>query len=204
MPIQDGQVPISIEPISKPKISNSPVIVQRNKGRNGWKRAIDNLQEIATSEKDFAVWELLARGYTRTQVSEELGMSRMTVNAAVKRMMERADLFIQENVEDWRAKQLAIYNQEISRSSRDAEQQSVPVLDEEGVQVISRNGAPKWIISPMEAAKIRDMGGRRLLQALSNEAKLLGLLIQRSEVKVDQRVLAVIRSDSGDSIMEMI
>lgn len=201
---ENGLLPIAVEPSQEPRIKRSPVIEQRKKGLSGQAQAYIGLKKLAATERDLAIWELLARGYSRRQIAAELGLSRPTVIKAINTMLSTADELIAENVEDYRTRQLAIYGEEIRRASKDAEMQPVPLLDENGQQQMSQNGRPKWEITPMEAAKTRDYGGRRLIQALKEEARLLGLLIQRHEVEVNQRIVAVVRSESGESIINMV
>lgn len=201
---ENGLMPITIEPSQEPRIKKSPVIEQRKKGRSGAHQALDNLRKIGVSERDWTVWELMARGYSKQQICDEMGLTRPTVTRAINKMMETADTLIAQNAEDYRTRQLAIYGEEVARASRDAQMEPVPMLGPDGQQLVAQSGRLRWEVTPMEAAKIRDFGGRRLIQALKEEARLLGLLIQRHEVEVNQRIVAVVRSERGESIIDMV
>lgn len=170
-------------------------IVKDDPPKRGRYAAVKRMAEIGVAEREMSIWDALAYGKTIKETAEELNLSVKIVRNAFKKTLERIEMFAEEDAEEWRRRQLLILNQQVSRAMSDAEQKPEPFVDEEGNQMLTQMKTPKWMISPMEAAKIRNMGGNRLMRALETQAKLLNLVVQRHEVDIEQKSLVVIRGD---------
>lgn len=170
------------EIISDPGVSKTAIMAKR-------------LKEIGVSERNSMIWECLSHGMTLAETAKKLKLSHSTVSKAIKDTLAQVREYALQDAEDWRSRQLLILDQQIMTASEDAMQRAVPLLGEDGEQVRSRSGAPRWELSPMDAAKIRNMGGNRLIRALENQAKLLDLVVERHQVDVRKVSISVVRGD---------
>jgi hypothetical protein len=80
-------------------------------------------------------------------------------------------------------------NDQISKIVDDTNVEPEPMEDENGEQIFSKAGYPLWIVTPESAAKVRSMARITLQKYLKHQADLLGLLVHKQEVSVEQKVV---------------
>lgn len=153
------------------------------------------MKEIGVSERNARIWECLSHGMTQKETADTLNVSIPTVSKAIKKTLEHVREYALQDAEDWRSRHLLILDRQIELAYSDSAIQSEPLLGEDGTQIISKAGVPKWLLSPVNAARIRNMGSNRLIRALETQAKLLSLLVERHEVDVRQVTVAYLRGD---------
>lgn len=174
-------------------MSNLPVV--QDKGESGQDVMRRRMKEMGISERNATIWECLSHGMTTRETAKKLNLSMPTVSRAVKKTLEQVREYALQDTEDWRHRQLLILDRQIELAYEDSSMRPQPLTDENGEQIISPSGVPKWIISPMEAAKVRNMGANRMIRALDTQAKLLNLTVERHEVDVRQVSVSILRGD---------
>lgn len=133
--------------------------------------------------------DLLAQGYTYREIGEMCGVSRSTVYRYINDALDKHEAFTDRELTQWRTQQLVQLEGPIALAIRDAS--VVEVQDEMG----------EWIVSPTEAAKIRNMGATRLVKLMERQSKLLGLdQPVRTEVDVDATVRVAVIQASMDAL----
>lgn len=155
----------------------------------GKKRHKNKMMEVQKAQDTEKYVDLLAQGYTYREIGEMCGVSRSTVYRYINDALDKHEAFTDRELTQWRTQQLVQLEGPIALAIRDAS--VVEVQDEMG----------EWIVSPTEAAKIRNMGATRLVKLMERQSKLLGLdQPVRTEVDVDATVRVAVIQASMDAL----
>lgn len=147
------------------------------------------MMEVQKAQDTEKYVDLLAQGYTYREIGEMCGVSRSTVYRYINDALDKHEAFTDRELTQWRTQQLVQLEGPIALAIRDAS--VVEVQDEMG----------EWIVSPTEAAKIRNMGATRLVKLMERQSKLLGLdQPVRTEVDVDATVRVAVIQASMDAL----
>ena len=149
------------------------------------------------------VWNLLSKGRSQTQVAKELGITQSTVSKEINIALAAIRGWAGREAEDWRNHQLLIIGEQISEIIDDTVVEPEMMFEEGGEPALTR-GVNRWVISPSEAAKIRNMARITLAKYLEHQAKLLSLVVERKEIAIDKRVVIGVLGPEGDRLLEMI
>ena len=140
-----------------------------------------NLAEWRGQERDLVI-QLVARKLTYRQVAEALGVSIGTVIGHVNSYLGEYGDWGGRTMSEWRTEALV-----------DIEDRLMELNDDMNIQPIPRLGGeePGWDLSPLGAAQTR-LKARKLYSELQQQKqKLLGLLVNRTEVDVESKVMVV-------------
>lgn len=165
---------------------------------------IKSATQVALTEKQVLVWNLLSKGRSQTQVAKELGITQSTVSKEINVALAAIRGWAGREAEDWRNHQLLIIGEQISKIIDDTTVEPEMMLEEGGEPALTRGGVNRWVISPSEAAKIRNMARITLAKYLEHQAKLLSLVVEKKEIAIDQRVVIGVLGPEGDRLLEMI
>jgi len=171
-----------IEIIQDPGISRTDIMQKR-------------MKEIGVTTRNSQIWECLSHGLTLAETAKKLKLSTATVSIAIKDTLAQIREYALKDAEDWRSRQLLILDQQIMTASEDAMFQAIPLLDENGDPVTGRDNNPRYVVSPVDAAKIRNMGGNRLMRALESQAKLLDLVVEHHTHDVRKVSISIVAGD---------
>lgn len=165
---------------------------------------IKSSTQVALTEKQVRVWNLLSEGRSQMQVAKELGITQSTVSKEINIALAAIRGWAGKEAEDWRNQQLLIIDKQISEIIDDTTIKPKELVDADGEVVLTQTGLTRWVVSPEGAAKIRNMSRITLAKYLEHQARLLSLVVEKKEIAIDKRVVIGVLGPEGDKLLEYI
>jgi DNA-binding CsgD family transcriptional regulator len=137
------------------------------------------------SLREESVILLLSKKKTYREVADELGIGINTVVKSVNNYLAEYGDWGGRTLEAWRNSQLMQIQEQMVRLQEDMATEPIGKQTEDGDE------APGWDLSPYQAAVIRDKARQRYTDLLAHESRLLSLLVQRSEVDINEKSVVV-------------
>lgn len=130
-----------------------------------------------TEKRREALLDLVASRKTYQQISMETGLSVQTIARDLNDYVQEFGQWGGRTVENWRDQQLIELDNIFVSAMKDADTQ--PKKDSDG----------NWILSPVQAANIRNKARQTALSVQQRRAALIGMDQQKQEIEIEKRVV---------------
>ena len=152
--------------------------------------SVEIANDIPTNVKEFRdqertnVIKFIAQKHTYEQTAIHLGISIDTVIRHINSYLAEYGDWGGRTMQDWRNEQLIKSYQMLQRLESEMDTEPIVGYDAMGDE-------KGWDLTPYQAGKMRSDARKEYMIALRHQAKLLQLLVSKTEIEVEQKVMVV-------------
>ena len=149
---------------------------------------VSDEEEVPTSLVDYRDYErtkvigFVEKRLTYEQIASKMGINRSTVLRHVNSYLAEYGDWGGRTMLDWRNEQLMKSYQMMAELEEDMSCQPIPAMD-------ANEDESGWDLTPFQAGRTRQAARKQYLELMQHQARLLQLLVQKTEVDIEHRVV---------------